>query len=170
MANESYFDLLKDPRWQRLRLELMQRANFSCQECGAKDKMLTVHHGYYEFEMRPWEYPAESLHCLCEECHECAQQSYRLWKQMIGRLPLFDQNVVAGFALALWMRRHRKNNVSIPGEEHAIGLAVLFDLSGEEVVNAADDKGRLTYEKLVGARTGIRPWPWFTSSPELECK
>ena len=65
----SYSDLLKDPRWQRKRLEVMEREDFACELCGATDKTLNVHHERYERGRMPWDYPSEALHCLCEPCH-----------------------------------------------------------------------------------------------------
>jgi hypothetical protein len=64
----SYSEKLKDPRWQRKRLEVFSRDNFTCVECGAKDKTLHVHHRKYSGE--PWEAPLEDLQTLCYECHE----------------------------------------------------------------------------------------------------
>lgn len=63
----TYSEKLKDPRWQKLRLKVLERDNFSCVVCGSADKMLHVHHSKYSKE--PWSAPLENLHTLCEECH-----------------------------------------------------------------------------------------------------
>ena len=47
-ADKSWFEMLRDPRWQKKRLEVMQLAVFNCEDCGASDKTLNVHHSYYE--------------------------------------------------------------------------------------------------------------------------
>lgn len=65
----NYSDKLKDPRWQKKRLEIMGRSDFACEECGEKDKTLSVHHLYYKKGLNPWEYSNDSLRCLCEFCH-----------------------------------------------------------------------------------------------------
>jgi hypothetical protein len=65
----TYSEKLKDPRWQRLRLEIMKRDDFSCQLCGSKTETLHVHHKYYLIGNDPWVYPDESLVTLCEGCH-----------------------------------------------------------------------------------------------------
>lgn len=67
MSN-SYIEKLRDPRWQRKRLEIMQRDNFTCR-CGVKDRTLHVHHCFYEWGKEPWDYPDSSLVTLCEGCH-----------------------------------------------------------------------------------------------------
>lgn len=65
----SYSEKLKDPRWQKKRLEIMQRDNFQCQACCDDKETLHVHHSYYEKGKEPWEYPDDSMRCLCEVCH-----------------------------------------------------------------------------------------------------
>jgi hypothetical protein len=65
----SYSDFLKHPLWQRKRLEILQAHKFKCDKCGDKDTTLHVHHGYYERGLKPWEYPTDTLHVLCEICH-----------------------------------------------------------------------------------------------------
>ena len=64
-----YSDLLKDPRWQKIRLKIFERENFSCERCRCKNKTLHVHHGYYDRKLKPWEYDLKTLHCVCEDCH-----------------------------------------------------------------------------------------------------
>lgn len=67
-----YSELLKDPRWQKRRLEIMQRDNFTCQMCGnglTSGVPLNVHHYVYHKGYLPWEYPDNDLITLCRECH-----------------------------------------------------------------------------------------------------
>lgn len=64
-----YAQKLRDPRWQRRRLEIMQRDNFECCDCRDKDKTLNVHHSVYRRAVEPWDYPDDELHTLCEDCH-----------------------------------------------------------------------------------------------------
>jgi hypothetical protein len=70
MNREEYLAKLRDPRWQKMRLEVMQRDEFRCFHCASTDKTLNVHHCYYEWDRDPWDYPISSLRTLCEECHE----------------------------------------------------------------------------------------------------
>lgn len=65
-----YKEQIKNPLWQRRRLEILNRDNFTCQICGCKDKTLHVHHLVYEKGKMIWEYPDHQLITLCEECHE----------------------------------------------------------------------------------------------------
>jgi alanyl-tRNA synthetase len=65
--NQSYSEKLKDPRWQKKRLEILQRDNFECQMCGDTISSLNVHHISYNGD--PWETESKLLLTLCEECH-----------------------------------------------------------------------------------------------------
>lgn len=65
----TYSEKLRDPRWQKKRLEIFQRDAFKCLSCGAEDKPLSVHHVVYR-KINPWEYPDYLYQTLCEDCHE----------------------------------------------------------------------------------------------------
>jgi hypothetical protein len=66
----TYAEKLKDPRWQKKRLEILNRDNFTCLMCGDDKSTLHVHHGYYERGLDPWEYSDDTLATLCEDCHD----------------------------------------------------------------------------------------------------
>jgi 5-methylcytosine-specific restriction endonuclease McrA len=75
MKRNQYFEQYKDPRWQKKRLEIMQRDEFMCQNCYDRESTLNVHHKYYIYNRKPWEYPNELLITLCKECHESEEES-----------------------------------------------------------------------------------------------
>lgn len=66
---KTYAEKLKDPRWQKKRLEIMNRDRFACRGCGDEESHLNVHHCYYLPGKMPWEYPDCDLITLCEDCH-----------------------------------------------------------------------------------------------------
>lgn len=69
--NRDYSERLQDPRWQRRRLEIFQRDDFTCQVCGCKDKQLEVHHLWYDPEANEiWNYRDSALITLCHSCHQ----------------------------------------------------------------------------------------------------
>ncbi len=68
MSVVPYRELLKDPRWQKKRLEVMNAANWKCQTCGDSESTLHAHHPKYQSGKMPWEY--DDILCLCETCHE----------------------------------------------------------------------------------------------------
>ncbi|MCJ7778856.1 MAG: hypothetical protein MUP16_11155 [Sedimentisphaerales bacterium] len=68
--NISYNEKFKDPRWQKRRLEILNRDEWMCQICGDNESTLHVHHRWYENGKDPWDYTDECLVTLCEKCHE----------------------------------------------------------------------------------------------------
>src|SRR5574341_499270 len=66
----TYNEKLRDPRWQRMRLKVMERDEWACQICYDSKSTLNVHHRFYDFGKDPWDYPIEALATLCEGCHE----------------------------------------------------------------------------------------------------
>ena len=69
MSKQTYFEKLKDPRWQRKRLEIMERDDFTCVSCGNKEKTLNVHHKTYRKGAEPWDYEDENFVTYCVDCH-----------------------------------------------------------------------------------------------------
>lgn len=65
----TYVEKLRDPRWQKKRLEVLDRAGWKCELCGLQSNSMHVHHGYYRRGAQPWEYHKSTLHALCEFCH-----------------------------------------------------------------------------------------------------
>lgn len=80
----TYSEKLKDPRWQKKRLEILSRDEFSCQSCGDTESSLQVHHKNYFKGREPWEYNENHLVTLCDSCHyEISSLIFDL-KQHIG--------------------------------------------------------------------------------------
>lgn len=70
---KSYAEKLKDPRWQKKRLEILEKEDWQCWGCGGTEKTLHVHHLFYRKKTDPWDYPDEAYAVLCEGCHETRQ-------------------------------------------------------------------------------------------------
>lgn len=68
--SSKYTALLRDPRWQRKRLEIFERDNWSCTKCGEDALELHVHHKEYWPGRLPWEYPNQNFATLCAPCHK----------------------------------------------------------------------------------------------------
>lgn len=68
--NKTYSEKLRDPRWQQLRLKILERDEWTCQKCYSGEKTLCVHHLYYVKGREPWEYNLDELVTTCEDCHQ----------------------------------------------------------------------------------------------------
>lgn len=71
----TYSEKLKHPKWQKKRLEILKRDNWSCTHCGCAEKNLQVHHRFYLKNRDPWDYPSETLDTLCESCHKTMEET-----------------------------------------------------------------------------------------------
>lgn len=98
---KSYHEKLLDPRWQKKRLEIMERAGFKCEQCWDKTKTLHVHHSYYERGCDPWDYPSDSLYCLCEDCHLKVTEKLKKLQMEIGKIDIESIDQVIGYVRAL---------------------------------------------------------------------
>lgn len=90
---------LKHPKWQRMRLKIMERDNWTCTKCGATEKPLNVHHHLYIDGRKPWEYCTSDLETVCEDCHfkvhkvkklyfdASLERKFAMWRALIGNAP-----------------------------------------------------------------------------------
>jgi 5-methylcytosine-specific restriction endonuclease McrA len=83
---KTYSEKLKDPRWQKMRLQVLEREKFTCEDCKSKEKTLHVHHTFYTKGANPWEYDAQYLRCLCDDCHTKRADVEAVIYRTLGRL------------------------------------------------------------------------------------
>lgn len=84
----SYSELLRDPRWQRKRLEALNFADWRCDRCCDAESTLHVHHKRYVKGRAPWEYDLEELAVLCAHCHGVEHEQAQLRAALLSRLAL----------------------------------------------------------------------------------
>jgi len=65
-----YQNQLRDPRWQRKRLDILTRDNWTCQYCGSTTNSLNVHHIKYAEFGAPWDAEDDWMITFCEHCHQ----------------------------------------------------------------------------------------------------
>jgi hypothetical protein len=91
---KTYAEKLRDPRWQRKRLEILERDNFKCRHCMSKDKTLHIHHRIYRKGKMPWDYEDHIFVTLCEDCHKNAEETKENLLLSIGINPCRDANLM----------------------------------------------------------------------------
>lgn len=119
---KSYSDLLKDPRWQRRRLEVLEASGFACDECGNDRNTLHVHHRAYRKGAMPWEYGEEELECLCEICHKYKTDLINEIKTLIGSMDIALMEMVLGYCYGLRIHLGINSSINVRSEHHAEGL------------------------------------------------
>jgi hypothetical protein len=79
----TYLEKLKDPRWQKKRLEILERDEWMCQRCFDGDSTLHVHHLDYEKGKEPWDYDNSRFITICESCHETEHTARKEYEQSL---------------------------------------------------------------------------------------
>ncbi len=132
----SYSLLLKNPAWQKKRLQILERDNFACKMCGDKNNPLHIHHKRYINDNLPWEYQDDDLITLCEYCHKWIERSQ---KEIIG----FDFSKLKALKLAngnyiIRCFKYDGNDVSIilfNAEDRLIKSFSIYELGVEKIKN-----------------------------------
>lgn len=65
----TFKEQIKHPKWQKKRLEILERDEFHCANCGVDHETLHVHHYLYNKNSMLWEYENKYLITLCDDCH-----------------------------------------------------------------------------------------------------
>ena len=108
MENLSYKEQYLSPKWQKRRLEILQRDGFKCRHCGSDDKTLHVHHHRYIKGRNVWEYDDSELMTLCDSCHEVEHgEKDRLYERFLDLKKSFEENGLSSSLLSdlLWVIR-----------------------------------------------------------------
>jgi len=136
MARPAYSDLLRDPRWQRKRLEIMERDQWRCVECGEGSTELQVHHRYYEKDREPWEYPDPSLVTLCDPCHEKAEAIRQILKRTTGMLDFDRACRVIGYVEGIVFKESvaKDPEIRMLGAHHLLGLCDAIGIDPDAAV------------------------------------
>ena len=69
----TYSEKLRSPKWQKRRLEILNRDGWKCLFCGTENENLQVHHIVYR-RREPWDYPDYLYQTLCDKCHAERQE------------------------------------------------------------------------------------------------
>jgi len=85
----TYYEMLKHPKWQKKRLEVLELNRFRCENCGNAEDQLNIHHGYYDNSLKLWEYDNDTLYCYCETCHKEAHELLLDLNHGLGRIDIF---------------------------------------------------------------------------------
>lgn len=156
----AYYELLRHPKWQRKRLEILERDGFACLECGEENKTIQVHHSYYESNLKPWEYPSDSLHSLCEDCHKQAQRLMLDLRRQFGRIgPISDVARLLGYAMGLEAQAIPPTLVRPRDYDEIMGVAAAFEIDPDALLRALPPDGMDGWElnNMLRARRGLPP-------------
>ena len=140
----TYSEKLKDPRWQKKRLEILQRDGFSCKICNDSTTTLHVHHRLYLMGRDPWDYPDEFFVTLCAPCHENeTEMDGSASKYLINILKLQgffsgDLGIIATGVERMAMSH--LSDVMAGAIKHAFETPDLWDFIVEDYINSTQRK------------------------------
>lgn len=132
----TYYELLKDPRWQKKRLEIFQRDDWQCRWCFTGEVTLNVHHTYYQRGAAPWEYPDHALLTLCESCHAKITDRRRVLDQLIARITTVPFGAdyleqLIGYAAAFASHVATSDVIRVRSQDEGVGIADYFGIDPE---------------------------------------
>ncbi len=130
----TYAEKLKDPRWQKRRLHVMEAANFCCQSCYNEKKTLHVHHVLYRKGAQPWEYADHELKCLCEDCHLIEEEGREAILLELASIWDCDPKIIAEGIKSLKQRLHFSDTARV------VHLAFFCDDLMDEVARRCEDE------------------------------
>lgn len=142
----TYFEKLRDPRWQRRRLEILSKSAFCCESCGDSDKTLHVHHKIYRKGTDPWDYSDTELTALCELCHKEDHRARSALSEALIDCCLVWQ--VTGYALAINAEVDGRGTLNVENYEVALGIADAFGLIVDDVLNSVDANHQISHAAL----------------------
>lgn len=137
MMAKSYTEKLKDPRWQKRRLEVLEAAGWACSECGVSDKTLHVHHGCYRKWADPWDYEDEQLHVLCVDCHSKCEVEKAAMEDSISRLYPSEYREVRAYVDAMNSENYLDGQMELDCHDACQGTADRFRVDCEALVRLA---------------------------------
>lgn len=153
-----YQKKLRDPRWQKRRLEILDRDEFSCTNCGDKETELHVHHAIYLKGKDPWEYEDEHLITLCAPCHEVQTHAAERLKRLLAANPCMVPTIVwmvEGFLVGNFDKEYERP----AGADQVLGFSAgVLAAFAHGSVNACQDLIQIGVEKGVGHRNPVTDW------------
>lgn len=161
-----YSKKLKDPRWQRKRLEVLQRDGWTCQSCRSKTTTLHVHHKEYR-RGDPWDVPLTCLITLCEVCHE--EESFERAKMEQNLLQVLRKavNISQLEIITDFYEKQNKYFDLLDDEKWAAREKSIFgDSSSCFICNTTEDLN--VYHKTP-LYNGFGKKPWELSDSEFDC-
>ncbi|WP_162419564.1 GNAT family protein [Cyclobacterium roseum] len=107
-VGKSYIQKLKDKRWQNKRYAILQRAKNKFEDCNSTLN-LEIHHCYYHYGFEPWEYPIDSLRCLCRNCHNKRGHTEHILRGHLASLKTSELDALINLVSSGLYWYHRKD-------------------------------------------------------------
>lgn len=128
-----YQEKLKDKRWQKKRIAILNRDGCECRYCGEADR-LNVHHINYIGE--PWDCPDNLLITLCNKCHEEEEAKLKTAKDSVFK-HFRNAGLMANEMVQL-AQGLKDSCISLTNNDYAISI-ILYAISNKDLMSIAND-------------------------------
>ncbi len=147
---KSYSEQLLDPRWQRKRLEVLNAADFCCEDCGSDQKTLHVHHRQYRKGALAWEYSADELVSLCDQCHETRHKIQSRLNFVLSNINNSGLSELLGYAEAALVG-YEATSIKVFDGESISGIANYYKTNYQVVCKLTKDDGTVLVDDILEA-------------------
>lgn len=147
----TYAQMLRDPRWQKKRLQILERDGWACASCEDATKTLEVHHKRYLKNKKPWEYDDRYLQTLCTNCHKDETRATEALREVVAQMWFSRTSFLAGVAAGLiivsdWFETDggmavapwAPDAIEIMDHEMARGMGVVLGCEAEQILDVLD--------------------------------
>ena len=148
-------DQYKHPQWQKKRLEVLEAALFTCEQCGNEDRQLHVHHKQYFKGRKIWDYSLDELEALCDSCHEEKHKANDAIKNLLTSLSSADIDRVIGYmsginAVSTFDSEFGHTHLlNVTSYEFAEGLGDAIGENTEEIIEIAmANDGKVSFDLI----------------------
>lgn len=125
----TYAEKLKKPAWQKKRLQVLQRDNWTCQLCGDVETSLHVHHNQYNGN--PAATKNEFLITYCADCHYLVEYLKKYHKELkpikVSKRLFKEENAIRLLCIVYNFKKAEKGIVLLKTSEGKFIDGLLFD-------------------------------------------
>lgn len=83
-GSNSYKTQLQSDQWKAFTKDVRSSRNF-CECCRQSGLELQVHHLFYDFNRKLWEYSQEDVIVLCSDCHDQIHEQLKQFRKYVFR-------------------------------------------------------------------------------------
>lgn len=130
--SNAYAKKLLDGRWQKKRLQILERDGFMCTIC-QRQHNVQIHHNWYLKDYEPWDYDDNQLVTLCNEHHDEVTTLQDGLKKLLARSGPAQQRQVYDFLMGLQKQEKQPKEVAKPFIEPPDGQYDAIVVSGERL-------------------------------------
>ena len=105
LNSSSYQEQINSDQWRSFARDIRRTRPF-CETCRRADVQLEVHHLFYEFERKLWEYEPGEVMVLCRECHQSITAELKSFRKNVFRYFTGETLKILNGVLAVGMTQY----------------------------------------------------------------